>query len=482
MINSKKKNLDILLILSISFFAIFIRSYNINYDNYWFDEILSFWITDPNIPLQESFKRHKSVEQIPFLYHFFLKLIYKFFSYDYYYGRYLSLIFNILGILFATLTCKLISNNKSYLLALFLFSTNIFLINYSQELRPYSLIFFLCSLNLYLFFKIYNNSQFQIFSSYLFCLISISQILMIISHPFSIIIFFSTSLFLVLNFINKRKNPKTLVYSTYFCLVFLAIYLFFYLNNLNSFPSWIQQPDFKFFTNFYFSKFFGSRIMGLFHLILLIYFIFLNLKSFTIKNNNLNLLIIIIILSYLLPLTYGYLFNPIIFPRYIIFILMPIIVVISIMIFDIKNKILRNIIFSIIIILNIGNHFSESTFKQFYLKRPNYKPDFDNMINLIVQSRTQIYTINMSVPIEKERNVYAAIDNYISILNVSQNSEINFFKKDEFFKSKNQEIWVICLPDVVMDKCRNFTFNKDIKIIDEKYVPGIKLSLIKKIQ
>ena len=94
----KKK---IILIISICvFFGVFLRLYNINYDNLWYDEILSFWIADPAISIKESLKRHQSIEQIPFLFNLILKFLFKIFSYDPSIGRYLSSTFNILTIIF----------------------------------------------------------------------------------------------------------------------------------------------------------------------------------------------------------------------------------------------------------------------------------------------------------------------------------------------------------------------------------------------
>ena len=143
-----------LLIIALFLFAIIIRAYNINYDNLWFDEIASFWSTDPKLSFKESFKRHGNLDQTPYLYFLILKINFSVFDYDSYYGRYLSLVFNILGIIFSTALIKKISNNNSYLLALFLFASNIFLIKYSQEMRLYSMIFFLSSINLYLFYSL----------------------------------------------------------------------------------------------------------------------------------------------------------------------------------------------------------------------------------------------------------------------------------------------------------------------------------------
>ena len=68
-------------------FAVTIRAYNINYESLWFDEILSFWVADPLITISESFERHKSIEQIPFLYNLTLKIIFKIFGYNENIGR-----------------------------------------------------------------------------------------------------------------------------------------------------------------------------------------------------------------------------------------------------------------------------------------------------------------------------------------------------------------------------------------------------------
>mgnify|MGYP003340794966 CR=1 FL=1 len=54
----------------------------------------------------------------------------------------------------------------------------------------------------------------------------------------------------------------------------------------------------EFYTNFYFSKFFGSRLLGLFFLSLLLFLILKNLKL-VLTDKYLRLMLIIIILSYL---------------------------------------------------------------------------------------------------------------------------------------------------------------------------------------
>ena len=79
MINSKKK-INYILVLSCLFFAVFVRAYNIDYDDLWFDEISSFWVSDPEISFQESLIRHKNIEKTPFLYFSILKINFDLFS------------------------------------------------------------------------------------------------------------------------------------------------------------------------------------------------------------------------------------------------------------------------------------------------------------------------------------------------------------------------------------------------------------------
>jgi hypothetical protein len=468
------------LIISLLLFAFFIRVYNINYDNLWFDEILSFWISDPVISIEESFLRHTSIEQIPFFYHLILKLNFILFSYEANYGRYLSLIFNFLGIIFSTLVCKKTKNDNSYLLVLALLSLNIFLIGYAQEMRPYSLIFFLCSINLYIFCKIENTKEISKFNITYFITFIFFQMLMIISHPFCLIIFFSFSVYLGINFLKKRQNNKTLIISFYFVSIFTLIYLYFLLKNLGSFPDWINETDIKFFTNFYFSKFFGSRIMGLIHLVSLIVLSYIFFKRVIKKNFVIIIFYIIIFLSYFLPILYGYIFQPIIFPRYIIFVLIPIVILLSILSFEIKNKSIKKLFITFLIMISFANHFTESTFKQFFKQRSFYKPNFEEMSQIITSSKIKNYFIEMNFSKDVKSNAYKAINNYINKINVNKKILPIFLEKNLFYNSNKNKSWIICLPTVVKDKCKNNEINFKDNIILVKNVSGIQMILINK--
>ena len=350
---TKIKNINFLIVLAVGFsliFGILVRSYNINYEDFWFDEILSFWIADPYISIGESLDRHHSIEQIPFFFHLLLKFIHGIFGYEVDVGRYLSLFFSILSMLSIIYLSLIVKKNNSYILSLFLVSTNVFLIIYSQELRAYSLVFFLSTLNLIFFFKIINLKNNKKIT---FIIFSFLQILMILSHPFTLIIFFSIILFSIFEYLKFNKKFYELNYSILITLIFTIFYLYFYFSNTNTYPSWIEQPSLKFYTNFYFSKFFGSRLVGLIHLIILLYLIVTFIKKFIKNSDGIAIFLLIIILSYFLPLTYGYLFKPILFPKYIIFILAPIIILMSYLIFEIDNKKIKKIFIAILVIFTL---------------------------------------------------------------------------------------------------------------------------------
>ena len=47
------------ILLVVIFFGIIFRVYNINYDDLWIDEIITFWIANPDYTIIESFENHR---------------------------------------------------------------------------------------------------------------------------------------------------------------------------------------------------------------------------------------------------------------------------------------------------------------------------------------------------------------------------------------------------------------------------------------
>ena len=144
---------------------------------------------------------------------------------------------------------------------------------------------------------------------------------------------------------------------------------------------WIQQVNLEFFYNFFFSRFFGSKIMGAIYLVVLIYLLYVSKeKIFNFKNKDF-LLILILFFSYVLPLLYSLYKQPVLTDRYIIFVLVPIFILISVFVLEIKNSRTKYIILTIVLVSTFANNYIE------IFDRKKTKPQFNKVIEYISQSK-----------------------------------------------------------------------------------------------
>ena len=447
------------------------RFYNINYENLWLDEIYSFWVTDPNLSFAETYLRVQTTESIPFLYYYLVKLCNKIFGYDPVVGRCFSAFFGFLSIFSVSILCKRITQNKSYLFTTCLVSLNIFLIVNSQEMRVYIFTFFLISLSLIFFLDLYKEHKDKIFTKN-FVLFPFFTFMAILSHPFAIIILVSIVSFIIIDYFfffntNRKINIALLLIS-----ILTISFLYHYVNYVSlDKVGWIEQPGIKFFTNFYFSNFFGSRILGVIHLLTLVILLF-NLRKKIEKNKETLFLIILLIFSYFIPLIYGYFIKPIIFPKYIMFVLIPVILIISIHVFLIENKNVKNLLISFLILINLTNHFTESTLKQFFSERERFNPNFEKAFTIIEKS--QIKKLNFytnEINDENENLINTVMSNYSKVMLNKRDYNIDILKDGT--KSIKGKIWNICLIIISCDKPPEKS-----KLLEENLLEGgLKLSL-----
>ena len=217
---SKKNNILILSVLFI-LIGIFLRTYQLNFDSYWLDEMISYWVADPNIPFKDTLARRDHIEQTPVLFDLILKKYLEFFSYEPEVGRHVPLFFGILSIPLLGILSYQISKNNSYLLTIFLTSINVYLISYSQETRPYSFIFFLSIINLIFYYKIISENLTFFKKIFFFILFIFFSVLTFSSHPFTLIILFSqilSSIYFFL-FFKKKNYLFFFFYSIYFIIL-----------------------------------------------------------------------------------------------------------------------------------------------------------------------------------------------------------------------------------------------------------------------
>ena len=122
-----KINLNFLFFSALIFITILFRLYNINYEDFWIDEIISFYVSDPSISFTEFLQRHKTLENSPFLFNFLLRVYFDIFGYETSIARYMPATLNILSVLLLVYFYKVILNGKS---VFFLFIILLVLINF----------------------------------------------------------------------------------------------------------------------------------------------------------------------------------------------------------------------------------------------------------------------------------------------------------------------------------------------------------------
>ena len=431
-------NKYIIFFFLIFLFGVLLRVYNLNFEDYWFDEQAGFWVADPSISFSETLERSKELDRGTHLvFNLILKTFFYVLGYDPSIGRILPLIFGVLSIPALSYLSFQINNNKSFLLTAIISSINFYLISYSQETRLYSLVFFVSILNIIFFFKIYDLKDLNK-SKFLFSILYILfTVLGTCLHIFFFIIIFSQIIFLLVNYIFKKR---TILFEISIIFISICIYLFLMFDSLllqmGIKEFWIQQVSLEFFYNFFFSRFFGSKIMGLIYLIILLYLIYSNRVSIFKYNSKFLLLIFILFFSYFIPLVYSIFQKPILIDRYIIFILVPIIILISNLLLNESNTKKRYIILFIILSSTITNNYIE------IFEREISKPEFRKSLIYISNFEDKSVIIKASDELTEKLTI-----NYVKNIKISKDNNINFLKSSDDLSNLGK-LWFVCYQPI----------------------------------
>lgn len=450
-INSPKY--EILLVTLVILFGLLLRGYNINFNDFWSDEMVSFYLSNPDRSFLETINLiFESNLMVTF--EFILKFFHKIFGYNFEYSRYLTLFFSIISILYFY---KLIKNNKNYnsaILGVILLSINIYHIRYSVELRSYILTFLLATILLNIIFLKGKIREFKNFYDYL--LILIVSFLMLFSHAYSLIVLLSINLYIFLLWVIKKNFTKNNVSLFISILISSILFILLYINNISHTPSWIPGLKSSFFTNYFFSSFFGSRILGLIHLLVLVYLITSQFNKVLTKFDIELFLIIFLFLTYIIPIFYGYIFEPILIDRYIIFVLIPILYLICSLTLNLQNIHKRKIFIFLLVVPSFLNHFTENTFKQFYKNINQSKPEVRKSLEYIAKNEN----LNYSFVLIKDNpyNINFVYENYLKKYSEKINQNFEYFNYTHNIELPN-DLWLIYFTDITDQK-----FNKPIEL------------------
>ena len=455
-----KINKSLLILITIIFLGIFYRIYQSNFDDYWFDEYFGFWVSDPTVAFNETLERNLGPELGQgqnLFFDFLLKYFYRLFGYYPEYGRYLTVFIGSLSIPLLTYLSYQIDKSKSYLLTAFISSHCWYLISYSQEVRTYSFVFLCAFLSfiIFLFLIRFNKKNPKNFF-FLYLIYFFINIVGLINNIFFGLVILS-QFFYIFNFIEEKKKFKIL-FTNYILIgsFYLLIMLPSLSENLSTNKFWISQVELNFFASYFFPKFFGSKIMGYLYLITTIYLIFKNKKIIFKKRSIYQLLFIFLISSYLFPLLYSLFKIPILIDRYIIFVLIPIILLVSILTFKQSTKI-RNFIIILIVSVTFGNNYLE------IFKRSHSKPEFNQSLSLI--SSTENYKIKL---LSKTEINHEWLLNYLKKINFAKYKNLEFLNFNEL--TSDNHVWYLCYFPLNDFDCSSAEINQNyIKTIDKSF-------------
>ncbi len=471
-INSLK--FETLFITLVILFGLVLRGYNINFNDFWSDEMVSFYLSNPNLDFLET-TRLIFETNLMVTYEFILKFFHKIFGYNLEYSRYLSLFLSVISIAYFYKLIKNNSNFKSALLGIILLSINIYHIRYSVELRSYTLTFLLTIILLDLIFFKGKIREFKNFFYYL--VIFVVSFLMLFSHAYSLIVLFSINLYIFLIWTIRRNLTKNNV-LLFICISLSSLlFVFLYINNISHTPSWIPELKSSFFTNYFFSSFFGSRILGIIHLLILLYLIISQFKKILKKFDIELFLIIFLFLTYIIPVTYSYIFEPILIDRYIFFVLIPILYLISSLALNLNKKYNKYVFIFMLIVPSLLNHFSENTFKQFYTNIYPSKPEVRKSLEYIIKNKNLNYSFVLvqGNPI-KINNVY---ENYLKKYSEKINRDLIYYDYSSKIELPDN-LWLIYFTDITDKQFIKPIELSKYKILSNKIFNHLELYELKK--
>ena len=468
----KYETVFITLIIS---FGLLLRGFNINFNDFWSDEMVSFYLSNPKLEFLDTIKLIFA-SNLTVTFEIILKFFHKIFGYNFEYSRYLTLLLSVFSIFYFY---RLIKTNKSYysaILGIVLLSINIYHIRYSVELRSYTLTFLLTIILLNLIFYQGKIREFRNFLSYL--LIFIVSLLMLFSHAYSIIVIISINFYIFLLWVIKRNFTKSTALLFLSTSISSLLFILVYISNISHTPTWLPALKNSFFTNYYFSSFFGSRILGLLHLVILLYLITSQFSK-VLKRFDIELfLIIFLFLTYIIPISYSLIFNPILIDRYIFFVLIPILYLISSLTLDFKNVYKKYTFIFLLVVPSFFNHFTENTFKQFYTSINPSKPQVGESLEYIVKNDG----VNYSFVFVKDNpiNINFVYENYLKKYSEKINKNLIYF---DYVNSSElpDNLWMIYFTDITNQKFTKPIELSDYKVESNKIFNHLELYLLKRI-
>jgi uncharacterized membrane protein len=250
-------------VLCLCVIAASFRFYGLTVQSLWLDELLSINHSVPGEGIQGPIRFAMTKAGSPPLFNVLLWIWRLVFGTGEYSARALSALFGVLGVLSMFFLGRELFSLRVGIYASLLTAILPFHIYYSQEVRPYSLLFLLCVLSYVFFIKFtrWKNCKWGL-------LYVLATACMLYTHYFGFLIFFAQLVYLVLVFLLNRNLDRPNFLKSYLPLIFLLTISFLpwigrirRLSRVKEF--WADIPPIDFFIS-YFQGYFGGEVYVVF--------------------------------------------------------------------------------------------------------------------------------------------------------------------------------------------------------------------------
>lgn len=322
------------------------RFMGLSYQSPWIDEISTLIDANPNLSYQELFVRITKSQVHPPLYFFLIHLFFKTFGFSIDVLRFFSALISIFTFLTLYIYVKNFFNITAAKISLLFLSINLCFIGFSQEGRSYTFFIFLQLVSFYFLNKYYKNSN--IWNLIFLTLFNIS---LLYTNYFAVFIVASQAISVLL-FLVKRKEKEViyLAISYFFVAISFIPWIPYTSEGTKFIDSWIKTPNLTEILRFGINSMFPNLTLKI---IILVSFIISLKKLFSSSFFEYSILWIWIIGFLLFSYLFSLFFTPILAWKYLVFILLPIIIICSVGITQVSYQLIKYLIVFIFTIISL---------------------------------------------------------------------------------------------------------------------------------
>jgi|GEM_PF-2406993 len=342
--------------------AFLLRLFNLNFEGLWNDELFTAYSADPSRSLGWTIK-YVGGDVHPPLHNILSKYWAENFGYNDTSLRMLNVVIGTIGVLSVYHVGKALFNKKVAIAALWLAVVNSFLIEYSQEVRAYILLFVLANYSYYFFVKILYNALKR---SYIISYVLLTAAALY-THYFALFIIASQgiALLFLMDYSELKNRWKSYVLMFIMPIVLFGPWIPYFLRHSKQPFVWIQKAELGMIFS-YPQAFFNDLVVGsLVVLLILLTILYFTLgrvirikaleKAVGEHKKSLLLILIWIVVYFGIPFVRSFISTSNMNDRYFIVLVCPLILVLAYPISLLNKKNTRRIALAIVVAYSLLN-------------------------------------------------------------------------------------------------------------------------------